>query len=263
MTFSFDLISDLHVESWNKKFNWDLQATSPYCIVAGDITQDRALLIDTLEQLGEVYSAVFYIDGNAEHKDYYGNLSQSYTELVALTNPIPNVVYMQDNVVIINGIAILATNGWWTYDFDTNLDLEQSVFWLQEKEKINQRDALEMSGVAYHDAAYLSNSVKKLQTQNDVKKIVLVTHTVPSPWIIEHDIELIDTWRFNSMGNQRMDMVLAEDTEKKIAMWCFGHYHMPIDTIKNNIRYVSHPRGRGNTIYSQSVYYPKRIEIKL
>ena len=81
MNFSFDLISDLHIETWGSRFDWTGQPTSQYCVVAGDIARDRALVIDALEHLGTVYQGVFYIDGNDEHKDYGGNLSQSYKEL--------------------------------------------------------------------------------------------------------------------------------------------------------------------------------------
>ena len=45
MQFSFDLISDLHVETWDQ-FDWTHQPTSPYCVVAGDVSQDRKLLAD-------------------------------------------------------------------------------------------------------------------------------------------------------------------------------------------------------------------------
>jgi hypothetical protein len=34
------------------------------------------------------------------------------------------VVYLQDNVVVINGVAILGTNGWWGFDFDNTIDPE-------------------------------------------------------------------------------------------------------------------------------------------
>jgi len=261
MIFSFDLISDLHRETWSK-FDWTGQATAPYCVVAGDIARDRVLVIDTLEQLSEVYSAVFYIDGNDEHKDYVDDLGRSYTELKSLIESIPNVVYMQDNVVIVNGVALLATNGWWTYDFDIGLDLNQSIEWMRSKDGITSHQASQYINQGLHDASYIINSVAKLQTQNDVKSIVLITHTVPDPRIITHDIELIDTWRFNSMGNPHMMSALAQDTEKKISTWCFGHYHRPVDMAIDNVRYVCNPRGKGNTGYSQAAYYSKRISVK-
>jgi hypothetical protein len=69
MKFAFDLISDLHVETWDS-FDWTGQATSPYCVVAGDVARDRQLLLaDVLKHLGECYpGGVFYIDGNDEHR---------------------------------------------------------------------------------------------------------------------------------------------------------------------------------------------------
>jgi len=261
MIFSFDLISDIHRETWDN-FDWEGQPTAPYCVVAGDIARDRALVIDTLEQLGEAYSAVFYIDGNDEHKDYSAYLTQSYRELRELIKNVPNVIYIQDNVIIINGVALLATNGWWTYDFDMNLDLQQSLEWLKSKENIMASSAGNYTIEAFNDAAYLINSVQRLQTQNDVKAIVLITHTVPNVKIIQHDLELIDTWRFNSMGNSHLTTVLDHDTENKIKTWCFGHYHRSVDRVIDGIRYVSNPRGKGNTEYSQVAYYPKRISVQ-
>lgn len=262
MIFNFDLISDIHRETW-PNFDWDGQPTAPYCIVAGDVAKDRALVIDTLERLSEVYQGVFYIDGNDEHKDYAEELGQSYAELNDLIKAMPKVVYMQDNVVIINGVAIVATNGWWTYDFDPFLELNQSILWVQEQDNISQSAAININGVGYNDAGYMANGVQKLQTHRDVKAIIMVTHTVPRAEIIQHDLELIDTWRFNSMGNSHMTNALREDLENKIKIWCFGHYHRPVDTMIDGIRYVSNPRGRGNTPYSQIAYYPKRISVKI
>jgi hypothetical protein len=210
-----------------------------------------------------VYQGVFYIDGNDEHKDYSEELGRSYAELSDLIRTIPKVVYMQDNVIIINGIAIVATNGWWTYDFDPNLELDQSIQWLQDKDRISRSAAVNINGVSYNDAGYMINGVQKLQTHKDVKAIIMVTHTVPTPEIIQHDLELVDTWRFNSMGNSHMIHALDEDHENKIKLWCFGHYHRPVDTVINGVRYVSNPRGRGNTEYSQAAYYPKRITVKI
>ena len=132
MSFAFDLISDLHVETWDS-FDWTGQATSPYCVVAGDVARDRQLLLDALTHLGQCYpGGVFYVDGNEEHKDYLDDLGASYRDLAKDIGAIKNVVYMQDNVVIVNGVAILGTNAWWTYDFDPNVDVESSIQHIQD-----------------------------------------------------------------------------------------------------------------------------------
>ena len=260
MQFNFDLISDLHVETWDQ-FDWTDQATSPYCVVAGDVSRDRDVLRATLKHLGQCYQGVFYIDGNDEHRHSLENLGDSYRFLDRTLDRIPNVVYMQDNVVINNGVALLATNGWWSYDFDPALDYDQSQMWYIDKMNTISSAADAITGLAFNDATYMLNSVRKLQTHKDVRAIVPITHTVPAPWIIAHDPDLVDTWRFNCMGNPHMQMILEEDTENKIHTWCFGHYHKSVDRDLHGIRYVNNCRGRGDTEWSQSVYYPKRITI--
>ena len=133
MTFAFDLISDLHIETWGGQFDWTGRATSPICVVAGDIALDRTTVLRTLRHLGQCYQAVFYVDGNDEHTDYLEDLGASYSDLVKKINRIPNVVYLQDNVVVVDGVAILGTNGWWGFDFDLGIDMIGSSEWYQEK----------------------------------------------------------------------------------------------------------------------------------
>jgi hypothetical protein len=261
MTVAFDLISDLHVETWTN-FDWSGQATSPYCVVAGDVARDRGRLLEALEHLGSCYpGGVFYIDGNEEHKDYYHDLGASYSDLAKDINSIKNIVWMQDNVIIVKGVAFLGTNAWWTYDFDPDVDLEGSIQFVQDHFGLTNPEATNISGVAFNDAAYMVKSVKKLQTHKEVGAIVLVSHTVPAPWLISHDPDLVDHYRFNGMGNSYISAAINEDSENKIHTWCFGHYHRPVDQQLGGIQYISNPRGRGNTPWKQTVYYPRRIEI--
>jgi hypothetical protein len=263
MTFAFDLISDLHVETWSGKFDWTGKATAPYCVVAGDIAKDREIVIDTLRHLGQCYQAVFYIDGNDEHVNYYSDLADSYRNLARRIAKIPNVVYLQDNVIVIDGVAILGTNGWFGYDLDPRVDSLESALWFQNKTHVTSDVVKSVGLLSTTDATYMVNSVHRLQTHLDVQKIVIVTHTVPRLDLIAHDIELEDTLRINTMGNAYMMDVLDADHGKKIHTWCFGHYHGSIDQVRNGIRFLNNCRGRQDTPYRQSVYHPRRIEIPL
>jgi predicted phosphodiesterase len=261
MSFSFDLISDLHIESW-PGFDWSGQPTSAYCVVAGDVARDPDLVAKTLTHLGECYAGVFYIDGNEEHRYKLTDLSTSYQELCSAISDIPNVIYMQNNVVITNGVALLATNGWWTYEFDPATDVDQSIEWYRNYVGISRQQALVIKDHAMHDAAYLIKSVRRLQTHQDVKRIVLLTHTLPDPAFVAHDPDIAGTWRYNSMGNQLVQQVLDQDSEHKIRNWVFGHYHRPVDQTVDDIKYVSNPRGRGDTPWCQTAYYPKKITVE-
>lgn len=261
MKFNIDLISDLHIETWDD-FDWTGQATSLYCIVAGDVCRDRDVLVDVLTHLGECYQGVFYIDGNDEHREYLHDLGDSYRDLEDRLSNIKNVVYLHDNVIIINGVAIVATNGWWTYDFDPTIDQSQTIMWVKERYNISIGQAGIINDIAYNDVGYMMNAVRKLQTHQDVNKIIVVTHTVPASWIIEHDLDLIGNYRYNTMGNRQIQRVLNEDSENKISAWLFGHYHKSVDQDFAGVRFTNNCRGRGDTDFKQVVYRPKQIQIE-
>jgi len=260
MQFSFDLISDLHIDN-RKTFDLTGHATSTICIVAGDVGRSRVSTINALKHLCNCYQAVFYIDGNDEHRDQLEFLDISYAEFTSQLLEISGLIYLQDNVVIIEGVAVLATNGWWGYDFDPNIDYDLSKNWYTNQVNISEHAANNIQLFALNDTAYLINSVKRLQTHQDVKHIVVVTHTVPLPELISHDPLIVGTERFNVMGNGYMSKVLDADTEGKIHTWCFGHYHSSVDQIINNVRYVNNCFGKLNSVHNKSVYYPKRIVI--
>ena len=265
MTMTFDLISDLHLETWDEELNLSGQATSPVCVVAGDISRDHTLVKKFLKHVSECYAAVFYIDGNDEHRFQLGDLGASYSKLNQAIRRIPRVTYLQDNVVVIDGVAILGTNGWRGFDLDESLDLDGSKQSMKDCYEARHPevvvDTQMIQDASRTDAAYLVSSVQRLQTHQDVKKIVIVTHTVPEAELIKHDIDLAHNYAFNCMGNRLMHLVHTNDTEHKIHTWCFGHYHGTVDRMLNGIRYVNNCRGRGDTPHRKHVYYPKRIEI--
>lgn len=261
MQFTFDLISDLHLPTWDQPFDWTGKATSPHCLVLGDVSNDRKQLIECLSHLSKCYQAVFYLDGNDEHRDYIENLGASYKDLVRSIKHIPNVVFLQDNIVVVDGVAIVGTNGWWGFDFDAGIDPEQAAQWYGEKENFSKDILTIIRRASNTDASYMIASVRNLQKHLDVKKIVMATHTVPKAQLIAHDIGLEGSLRFNVMGNSFMEQALAADTEGKIHTWCFGHYHGTVDQVHDNVRYVNNCRGRGNTQYSQYVYHPLRITV--
>jgi hypothetical protein len=194
---------------------------------------------------------VFYIDGNDEHTYNYHRIGESYQELARSINRLNRVTYLQDNVCVIDGVAILGTNGWWGYDLDENInrdDCKQHMTdWYAKKMPGFEINSEVISDMSRRDVAYLVNSVQRLQTHNDVKKIVIVTHTVPGAHLIQHDIDLAGTTQFNHMGNRLMHLVHTNDTERKISTWCFGHYHGMVDKTVEGIRFVNNCRGRGDT----------------
>ena len=164
-------------------------------------------------------------------------------------------------MVIVNGVAILGTNGWFGFDFDLGIDASQVDQWCQENYYMSATATKNIARLSNTDASYMIDSVQKLQRHTDVRKIVMVTHTVPDPALIAHDIDLDGSMKFNVMGNRLMMQAMAADTENKIHTWCFGHYHGSVDQTRSGIRFVNNCRGRQHTKYSRHVYHPQRIVI--
>ena len=261
MTFAFDLISDLHVED-NPPLDWQDQATSTFCLVAGDVSQDVKQIKTCLGQLSNCYEAVFYIDGNNEHVKSWGNLYSSHNKLArSLKNVGSNTIFLHNRTVIINDVAILAVNGWFTYDYIETISIDTAKQALCGYLGITEDTADYIERLAHSDVEYLNRSVAKLQKYIDVKKIIIMTHTPPLARFVENDPDLASSWRLNTTVNSRMPEVLQHDKENKIKAWCFGHYHWPVDETVDGVRYVCNPMGRSTTSWYRSPYFAKRIEI--
>lgn len=262
MKIAFDLISDLHLESWAES-DFQGMATSPFCIVAGDVAHDYGLVQSTLEQLSKQYQAVLYIDGNDEHKRNWHSIGENYQDLEHLMTNLKDVVFLQDNVVIMNGVAVVGTNGWWDWEFDPTQDAKQAQLWFEHENYCNAVTSATVSQLAHNDSEYLMRAIEQLQTHVDAQQIIVVTHTVPRVELVQHDIEFSSSHNFNLAGSSLMQHVLSVDTEHKVKTWCFGHYHGSVDMVLDGVRYVNHCRGHGNTAHRQMAYYPKRLEIEI
>lgn len=258
--FAFDIISDLHVES-SENFSWEGQPTALYALVAGDISKDREQTYAVLRELCRVYKQVFYIDGNAEHRFNLEDLDRSYIELEEDLAKIPNLVYLHNKVIVSNGVAIVGTNGWYDFGFDPDVDLLQCLDYIKDLYGITHQAAENLWSRAVNDSNYLHKTIEKLQRHQDVKHIIVMTHTVPLYQLIHHDPAISGTYKVNIMGNSGMSAVLDADTESKISHWIFGHYHGRVDRAVEEIRFVNNPKGRTSD-HINLPYYPKRIDLR-
>jgi hypothetical protein len=228
MSISFDIISDLDLYP-EDKFDWTDKVTSLFCIVAGNLSHDLKTIQRTLTYLSTFYQGVFYIDGGLEHFDLM--LQQDRVEEIGkMCDSTNNTVFLHNNVVVLNGVALIAINGW--YGNYPIIDLEQDLL---------------AESYRREDIVYLYNTVKKLQLHMDVKDIVVVSNCIP------------DTKLFFGDTNRLSDdicptMVLTADTEKKVKNWIFGATDKMIDTTLSGIRFVSNP-------CVSKPYWAKRIEI--
>lgn len=232
MKIGFDIISDLNL-SPNSPFDWEGKATSLYCIVAGNISSDVRTVVNTLANLGNFYQGVFYIPGSLEYQDVE-DVDGRTKELVRVCKRIRNVSILFQNVVIIDGVAILACNGWTGNSVPTDLSSEELLKTLQ-----------------IDDLHYLKNSLEKLQKHLDVIKIVLVSNSVPNTQLYFGEVPEI------AESQIPMNIVLMADTMKKVSHWIFGTHEKIVDTVLDNINYVNNPS------FNKNPYWAKRIDVEV
>jgi len=229
MKIGFDVISDLNLGP-EEHFDWDGKATSLYCIIAGNISNDLRTIHQILLHLSQFYQGVFYTAGSLEYEGV-SNIETRTNEILNLSKTIRNVAYLHNHVVIIDGVAIVGTNGWMINDFSHTL-LPTMI----ETER-------------YQDLGYLSNSLEKLQLHLDVKKILIVTHSAPGYELFfgEEPDEIY------SMPPLKLSLI--KDLEGKVTHWIYGQYNKSVDIVLDGINYIN------NSYYKRNPYWAKRIEV--
>jgi len=230
MGVGFDVISDLHL-SPNDSFNWEGKATSLYLIVAGNVSSDVRTIGLTLSHLSKFYQGVFYTPGALEYHEV-SDVDARTDEILKITKRIGNVAVLYHHVVIIDGIAVLGTNGWYG---NTNTD--------------DPVANLKVELLRNDDIHYLKNSIEKLQKHLDVAKIIVVTNSVPNTNLYFGEIP--DYVR----GQLPLDIALYADTQSKVSHWVFGTHGKIVDITINNINYLNNPS------YKIKPYWAKRLEI--
>ena len=139
---------------------------------------------------------------------------------------------MHHHVVIVDGIALAGANGWYGNTVPSDPITEALI------EQHRNEDIL-----------YLSNTFERLQKHLDVKKIVLVSNSVPS-------VELYFKEEPESIKNKlNLGLALGFDTENKVSHWIYGTYGQVVDTTINRINYIN------NAYYDKKHYWAKRIEV--
>lgn len=231
MIFGFDIISDLNLDE-HSNFDWEGKPTSLYCILAGNISTDLHIVYKTVKHLSKLYQGVFYIDGSLENTQI-DERDRVIDEISKMFISVKNAVYLHNNVVVVEGVALIGVNGW--YGNIAN----------------NQDEKLSLEMNRYDDLAYLQKTVEKLQLHVDVKRIVVVSNSIPSVDLYFGEKPDIDPEEIN------LHYVVDSDTEKKIDTWVFGSHKKIVDSTINRVNYYNNP------CYSNTPYYPKRINIEI
>lgn len=232
MTVGFDVLSDLNLTP-DENFNWENKATSLYCIIAGNISDDLRTIHQTLLHLSKFYQGIFYIPGSLELNDI-DRIPNRLEDLYKICSSVRTVAFLHNHVVVVDGTAIMGATCWYgnTPDQDAYTELKKDTY-------------------RYEDISYMSMTLERLQLHLDVKKIIIVTHSAPSEELFFGELP-------NNIKDQMPAMgILNRDSEHKVTHWVFGSYNKTVDTTIDNINYIN------NSYYKRKPYWAKRIDVDL
>jgi hypothetical protein len=188
--------------------------------------------MQVLIHLSSKYQAVFFVPGKLEYEQCE-SLSVRTKELIAVTEGIPNVSILYNNVIVVDGVALLGSNGWG--NIENTLDSKN----------------ITMTASKYEDFTYLVSCLGKLQKHLDVKKVVVITSAVPKEELYFGEVPA------NVVDQIPLYNILESDTEKKVTHWIFGTYDKPVDTTIDNINYISNSKNQ------YGPYHAKRLTISI
>ena len=257
-----DLVSDLHVERWEKPLDWSALKKNDIIIVAGDVADSIEETVKELERIAAVYKTVLYIDGNHEYSEELykekGDIAAFDDNLRVAISHLPNVHFLKDGPVTIDGTAIIGRNGHWDYKALEGASVEDAQVAIMHKIQMPLENAKIFSDQAKQDVADLKQLVKDLNADPAIHSIFVVTHTLPGKDLIPDRVKGAPAV-FANLGNSEMADVLKEDTGGKIKNWVFGHWHGYHSASLNGVEYDCHPRGTPRP--GKPEYAPLEIEI--
>jgi hypothetical protein len=227
---TFDIIGDLYLDI-NDSFNWEDKQTSLYCIITGNISKHSVVVKNVLSHLNTLYKGVFYINGYLE-LDGFVSIPKKNNELQKICNSLSNVLFLNNYVVVVDNVALVAVNNWYN---------QENVIQL---ENINY-DKLSLKYIT-NDKLYLNTTIKELNYHNTIDSIVIVTASIPTNFAM---------YNFNKVKFDVLEYLTESQLNRKIKYSIFGGIEYDMDLLRNNLNYVNNPKNKKNP------YWAKRIDV--
>jgi predicted phosphodiesterase len=249
----FDLMSDLHVDlSPGAILDYKSIATSPIAVVAGDISNSPIKTIRELERIAEAYDQVLFVDGNHESYDNKSSMKgrpdymppKVYSTLRSAFEGHSKVVYLDQgrNAHIIGDTAFIGANSWYDFNWGSNDPDHCKSAWYQHMNDSYWAniDAEWVENECIRQSSNIAATVAAMNQNAAVKRIVLVTHTIPTEkgiWINPSN------YLWNLLNGCYYNSVAQKAHFGKVVAHCFGHTHRRQMFREHAIDFFCNPRG--------------------
>uniref|UniRef100_A0A6C0AE87 Calcineurin-like phosphoesterase domain-containing protein n=1 Tax=viral metagenome TaxID=1070528 RepID=A0A6C0AE87_9ZZZZ len=240
---SFQVYSDLHLEHYRGKIP-EIEPKADYLILAGDIATPSTMKIleKFLKYCSTKWQKVFYICGNHE---FYGGediikLKEDYR---TLCSNFSNVHFLDNEYIIVDGIAIYGFIGWTPLDkfiirdgYDVLCDFDNIKI---EKKYMTPKMMVDMSK---SDLELFKTFIDKVNNEEIIcDSVLIISHFPPirdgtsAPEYTGNELQAYFSW-------ENM-MKICGISCKKIKTHVSGHTHWSYDFMIEGIRYISNQMG--------------------
>ena len=240
------VISDIHIELWNKLP--EIPVKAKYLFLAGDICHiSHPLFYPFLDYCSNNWVKTFYISGNHEYyikNKNYNEILFEYSYIIG--EKYKNVFFLENNYVSLDeeDINIYGATFWTQPPFASTYEAKMYVNdynWISYfKQGIDQVMDLDINYVKHLSNESFS-SLKKYLNETD-KKTIVMTHFPPirtgtsdPKYSLETRIQnLYFSWPDKTLSHFKLDNVIT---------WISGHTHWSYDFVKDDVRLIGNQLG--------------------
>jgi Icc-related predicted phosphoesterase len=197
------------------------------------------------QQVCEEFKDVIFILGN--HESYHFDIAETYSYLKENLSYLKNLHILEKEKIVLNDVTFLAGTMWTNFNnYDSNA--MAYIQWRMNDFRIiknsNRKDDQRLTSVwspedAYKDHLEFMGFVNKELSDEDNKKVVMVTHHCPSSICVPEKYQ----------GEVKMNPGYVSNLEDfildnpKITHWVCGHSHRRLDAMIGSTNLVMNCRG--------------------
>lgn len=215
--------------------------------IAGDTTENYKATLNFVDLLTEAGIDTYAIFGNHEY------WSINYKDALEIEHD----RYIHGKAIsLINDYVIIGLDGFFDYSFVLEVDNDSNRRLPKDKHRLNRTGKstfdLNRNKIKNYEEVFddMDNKLVNLLEKHKDKKIILMTHYVPSSHFVLYT-NYDDTWNANNsfMGSQRYQKLAEKYGVDKVI---FGHTHSQFNEIINNVSYHCNPIGYKKFEFTES-----------
>lgn len=257
----FDLVSDLHIPSYQDGDLRGLKPTAPVLALLGDICEVHNFfkIREFFEYVSKNWRYVLYVPGN--HEFYGGNLQSSIDEMRSFLSPFRNIVLMDNDVVVIDNVRYVGSTLW------SDMENENPLTMLACKNLINDYHCIRKTVRGKEVIITPEDTVKLYHKNVNFIKTMLELSCDPFNVVLTHHAPSYKSVSPRFVGNagnggfvSNLDEFILD--RPKILVWAHGHSHSCVDYNIGKCRVVGNPLGYARELYKNDIEYkPITIEV--